>query len=1226
MTSVKKLPKPEGAMWTDGQWEAISSTGTNFLVSAAAGSGKTAVLVERIIHRITEGDDPLDVDRLLIVTFTNAAAAEMKNRIGEALEREINKRPGSLHVRRQLALLNKAQISTIHAFCMAVIKKYYYKVNIDPQFRLVDDIEGELMREEILEALLEELYSQEGNDDFLLAADCFTNDRNDEGFRKAVLDVHRFSRSHPDPEAWLEKMARAYEINEDTSIEQLTWGQEVMADITERLNAALDLLQEAKETCLSEHGPQAYYETIEADEWELRNILNSTDWETMYETFQSLSFGRLKSIKKSEEVRDDLKERVKELRKAVKEDMNALQSDVFFQPPSDFLKDMQQMRKPVRILIETVKTFSLRYQEKKKELALMDFSDLEHVCLQILSDPQREAASHYQSRFKEVLVDEFQDINHIQETILQFVTQKGQSFFVGDVKQSIYRFRLAEPGIFLNKYKTYNRNDGTPGWRIDLDQNFRSRKEVLDGVNFIFKQLMDEPAGEIQYDENAELKAGNKDYEEISEPALETVFVNKGKKLDTTDETRETEEEDSDTAQLEARYIARRIKDLIDSKHQVYDKHLKQMRLLTYRDIVILMRSMPWANTFLEEFHKEGLPVYADLTEGYFETVEINVMLSLLKTIDNPYQDLPLAAVLRSPITGMNEEELAQLRLMDKYGSFYSALKLAVEEGPVSSWQDKAQTFYQRLCKWREKVRHESLSDFIWDVMQETGYYDFAGGLPGGKQRQANLLALYDRARSYEKTSFRGLFRFLRFIERMQERGDDLGTARALGEQEDVVRLMTIHKSKGLEFPVVFIAGMNKQFNMRDLKQRMIFHKDLGIGVKTIQPDLRVIKDSLPYLAVKNRLYREQIAEEMRALYVAMTRAKEKIILVGTITKPEKTFQNWQRFNKLEETELPVMDRLKAKSFADWLGPSVFRHHSVKEWGNEEGTYGNKEIYFHPAKWAFSFIDSEELQEKQEEEKVLDEGKKLALTQLVPVQEESPYYADVEKQLEWEYPYPSSLTQRSKQTVSEFKRQLPDEYSEPSQRFSFSSSYAERPLFLQKENVSPVEKGTAMHTVLEHIPLEAKYVFEALDDFLEELVQKELLTEPQAQLIEGEDISNFFRTSLGDRLLHAVEVYRELPFSLNRPSENGKDTMFIQGTVDCIFRDRAGNLVLLDYKTDAVKSRFPGNREYGEKMIKSRYQPQIDLYTEAISTIWGEKVHESYIYAFDGGYTINMQK
>ncbi|SDH04867.1 DNA helicase/exodeoxyribonuclease V, subunit A [Alteribacillus persepolensis] len=1221
---LKWKQKPEGAFWTDSQWEAVSGSGSNQLVSAAAGSGKTAVLVERIIHKITDQEHPVDMDRLLIVTFTNAAAAEMKNRIAEALEAAINEKPGSLYLRRQLALLNKAQISTLHAFCMSLVRKYYYKLNIDPKFRIIDDIEGELLREEILDGVFESQYSKENNEAFLDASERFSGDKSDEGFKQVVREVYRFSQAHPDPEKWLQDMAACYEVTGVSQMEDTPWGKEVLENVKTRLSASIDMLQQAISLCQEEGGPLAYEETLLGDKQMLEELYQATNWDTLYTRFQDVVFKRLKTVKKSEDIDETLKTRVKDMRDAVKKDVTDMKTETFTASPADLLRDIKEMAEPVHALVSTVSLFSNRYQLAKTEKGVVDFSDLEHFTLRILQEEGSEAAEQYRSRFDEVLVDEYQDTNLIQEAILRHISKGDNLFLVGDVKQSIYRFRLAEPSLFLDKYKQYNRTDGQPGWKVNLDQNFRSRQEVLQASNFIFKQLMDEKVGDIVYDETAELKTGNTDYPDNDEALPELTLINKGDPINTS--IPDEEQEDSDTASLEARWIARKIKNMIKDGYQVLDKETKAVRKMTYRDVVILMRSMPWAAVMMDEFKKEGLPVYAEVSGGYFQAVEINIMLSLLQVIDNPRQDIALAAVLRSPIVGMDEEELAKLRLCDPKGMFFDALKQAAHAVSTNheAWQEKAQAFYEKLCRWRERARNEALPKFIWDLFQETGYYDFVGGLPGGKQRQANLTALYDRARTYEKTSFRGLFRFLRFIERMQERGDDFGTARALGEQEDVVRIMTIHKSKGLEFPVVFIAGMNKSFNLQDTYRSVLLHKELGIGAKTIDPIKRVMKSSVAQQAVKHRIHRESLSEEMRVLYVAMTRAKEKLCLVGTVKNPEKTLAKWAQYKDVEDWLLPERDRVKAASYADWIGPAIFRHQSADSWYDTMHPSACADVYHYPVNWRITLVEQRDIKEITEADELENNETMTALKERKPVLQESVYKHAVEEKLNWSYPYQAAVTERSKKTVSEFKRAFHDEYSEPVFQPEFHAQYAERPLFMQEKNTRPEEKGTAVHTVMEHLPLNMETV-EDCQMFIDTLVGRELLTEDQKNMVDAENIMMFLSSALGKRLTSAAQVFREIPFSYGMQTDDG-DTVLIQGAVDCVFRDKEGQLVLIDYKTDAFQSRYPGNRERAEYAMREKYQSQLDVYRQALSAIWQEEVAEAYLYIFDGHCVIDMMK
>ncbi|WP_100398671.1 helicase-exonuclease AddAB subunit AddA [Bacillus sp. FJAT-44742] len=1240
---MKVRPKPKDAVWTDEQWQAIDAKGNNILVAAAAGSGKTAVLVERIIRKIVDPDDEAEVDRLLIVTFTNAAAAEMRNRIGEAINKEIQKQPGSLHLRRQLSLLNRAHISTLHSFCMNVIRKYYYKVNIDPKFRILDDTEGELMREEIIEDIFEEEYGIEGNSSFYNLVDMYSGDRSDDALRSLVRRLYDFSRSHPSPEYWLDQMAARYDISDAERVEDLPWTPELLQDIQSQLRGAQSWIEKALQVTHEPGGPHPYGENLSEDLEKISLLLQADNWAELYDKFQTFTYGKLKTIRKTEGVLDDLKEQAKSLRERAKKQTQELKEGLFSRPPEVFLKDVKTMAPSIRYLVKLVKEFSSRYQEAKREKALVDFSDLEHICLTILTQGfgengtrlPSEAAKEYQDYFVEVMVDEYQDTNLVQETILSLLSKGDNRFMVGDVKQSIYRFRLAEPGLFLQKYKKYQEEDNTDGWRIDLAKNFRSRSEVLDATNFLFRQVMDERVGEISYDQAAELRLGNTSYPQSAGFEAELAVINKGDPIESSRNENELIEleEELETAQLEARLIARKIKGLVESGQEVFDKDSKAMRKIRYRDVVILMRSMPWAATMMEEFKKENIPVYAELSTGYFEAVEVAVMMSLLKVIDNPYQDIPLASVLRSPIIGLDEEELAQIRIKDRKSSYYEALKIASIEMEDEALKDRVTFFLERLNHWRTSARCGSLSELIWDLYRETGYYDFVGGLTGGKQRQANLRALYDRARAYEETSFRGLFRFLRFIERMQERGDDLGAARALGEQEDVVRIMTVHKSKGLEFPVVFFAGMNKQFNMQDVRGTVMLHKELGLGSKFIDSALRVSYPTLPQLAIKSRMKLESIAEEMRVLYVALTRAKEKLYLVGTVKDAEKSLQKWQEHVSIEDWLLPAAERAKSSSYLDWIGPAVLRHSAGTDLRGEENAKVLESVENDPSRWKIEIKQQEELQQLPEKKETAASLLENKVKRLDPVEESSPYQEVVRFRLEWDYPFQSASVHRSKQTVSEIKHDIDDEYSDREFIGHFKSEAAERPRFMQRSRLTPAERGTAIHAVMQHVPLRSTFSKEEVDRLLFMMTERELLTKEQAESVDTEAVVQFLSSELGKRVSSARTVEREVPFTVAMASskayrdwnENEEDEkVLVQGVVDLLFRDEKGDLVLVDYKSDKITNRFTGGFEEAEQVMRERYQTQVSIYRQALESIFNEKIQESYLYFFDGSYTFAM--
>lgn len=1236
------IPKPENSQWTDDQWKAIVASGQDILVAAAAGSGKTAVLVERIIRKILSRENPVDVDSLLVVTFTNASAAEMRHRIGEALEKALKENPSSLHLRRQLTLLNKASISTLHSFCLQVVRKYYYLINIDPSFRIADQTEGQLLIDEVLDDLFEEEYSREDNEEFFDLVDRYTSDRSDLELQSLIRELYFFSRSHPTPSVWLDQLAAMYDLDEEVDMNSLPFMNYLIQDVEMQLTGAKEQLLQAMELTKQPAGPAPRAENLEDDLKQLSDIMaHKGSWDQMGEQIKNFKMSRAKIVK-GDQYDKSLTDQVTALRNAAKKQMEQLRDELFSRSLQHYMNDFIHLKPVIKKLVNLVHQFADRYEGMKKEKAIVDFADLEHYCLQILQTEEHgpsEAALYYKQQFVEVLVDEYQDTNLVQESILKLVTKEneetGNLFMVGDVKQSIYRFRLAEPFLFLSKYKRFTQSADQTGMRIDLSKNFRSRSEVLDGTNYLFKQIMGETVGEIVYDDDAELKLGAT-YPENDSMSTELLLIERGGGEQEADNSEPDvkgvfDEQELETVQLEARLMAKKIKGLIEEQFPVYDRGIGGTRPVTYRDVVILLRSMPWAPQIMEEFKQAGIPVYANLSNGYFEATEVAIMLSVLKIIDNPYQDIPLAAALRSPIVGLTENELAIIRTFDPKGTFYDAVKAFLANGESKHEQlyAKLHPFIELLQGWRDLARQGSVSDLIWQLYRDTKFFDFVGGMPGGKQRQANLRALYDRARQYEATSFRGLFRFLRFIERMQDRGDDLGAARALGEQEDVVRLMTIHSSKGLEFPIVFVAGLSKQFNMMDLNKKYLLDKELGFGTKLINPKLRVSYPTLPYIALKKKMRMELLAEEMRVLYVALTRAKEKLYLLGTLKDPDKTITNWRNHISHSEWLLPDFERAKAKSYLDWVGPALIRHKDCVVLGDGQICL-SEEISEHPSRWTIEQVKGEELVESFKAEQEQNDELLTSIRHGEAVQIQSEQRQTVKDQLTWSYPFEQATKSRSKQSVTELKRQreVQDEYSDQqlikkqvSQKLLYN-----RPSFMQSKSVSAAERGTAMHAVMQHIDLSQQVTRVVIEAKVEELVQKEILSLELAKVINIDQILAFFSSDIGQRLQNATNVYREIPFSYALEADQLYDHLqdepiLVQGVIDCLFEDEQGT-ILLDYKTDTIQGRLTGEHTDLEGILKDRYRVQIDLYTKAIEDIIHRPLQEKYLFFFDGGHLI----
>lgn len=1234
-------------LWTAEQWEAVTARGSNILVAAAAGAGKTAVLVERIIQRITQAEEPVDIDRLLVVTFTNAAAAEMRERIARALARALNENPRSRHLQRQLTLINRAPITTLHSFCLELIRQHFYRLDLDPGFRIADDTEAALLRLEVLEDLFESYY-EESHPDFLALVECYGGERDDGSLQDLVLRLDDFSRSQPWPQDWLQKVAKAFRLPSGTALEDLPWCEELKNTISLKLSQGEKCLLRALDLCRQPGGPANYEATLRDDlaTFSQLQAACSLSWEEMSEAFQGVQFSRLKRCDK--DVDEQLKQEVAGLRDQAKKLVTQLKNTYFQRTVQEYLDDFQRLAPLMDFLVRLVSHFQEAYWQAKLKRGLVDFNDLEHLALKLLlaeeATPEKPLPSplalELQERFVEVLVDEYQDINGVQETILRLISRQGSSapnlFMVGDVKQSIYRFRLAEPGLFLEKYGAYEK-DALLGRRIDLARNFRSRRQVVEGINFIFRQIMTPQLGEMAYDAKAELVYGAPYPEEegansVAGP-IELHLIDR-KTPEPPEPWPEEEEEGAETEeldgiQLEARVVGRCIKKLLGLErgepYQVYDVKAQSYRPVTYRDIVVLLRATQnSAAIFMEEFRQLGIPAYAELGSGYLAAPEVEIMLSLLKIIDNPRQDIPLAAVLRSPLCGVGQgltaEQLGQIRLSSPQGDFYQAVQQKAQEDDELGRQ--LAHFLAKLEEWRTLARRGTLADLIWTIYRETGYYDYVGALPGGIQRQANLRALHDRARQYEKTTYRGLFRFLRFIERLQDSGSDLGTARALGENEDVVRIMSIHKSKGLEFPVVFVAGLGKKFNFTDLNRELLLHKELGLGPNVVDPQSRLSYPSLPKLAISHRLRWEMLAEELRILYVAMTRAREKLFLVGALRDLEKAVGRWCRQGAEEkEASLSAASLASAQCCLDWLVPALSRHRSggktLRERAGSEGL-----TWEDPSSWEVVFWEKQELQEatkaapSQQEvwQKVRD---------LEPVEVEGPV-PDVSPRLSWVYPHRVLTRIAAKLAVTEVKGRFDPERESSLPPSSPPLAVVERPKFMQqKASLTGAERGSALHLFMQHLDLQRQHTREELEGLLDRLEAQEILTPQQREVIKLEQVLEFLESPLGRRLRQARVIYKELPFSLMLPAqevypelEETEEQVLVQGVIDCLAEEDQG-LVILDYKTDWV------TEEQVDKIVAT-YRGQLNLYARAVEKILRRPVREKYLFLLSLGRAVEV--
>jgi ATP-dependent helicase/nuclease subunit A len=1268
-----------GTKWTKEQQSAIDTRHCNLLVAAAAGSGKTAVLVERIIKIITDEKNPVDIDRLLVVTFTSAAAAEMRERIGEAISRELDRKPESKILQRQLTLLNRSNITTMHSFCLDVIKNNFHHIDLDPGFRISDATEALILKQELLQELLEDKY-EENTEEFLDLVESFGGSRDDSLIIDMVENLYNFSMSGPWPEKWLKEKAEEFNIPEDFDIGESNWGKVLINSIEIELMAAKDKVLKAMEICETSSGLEKYLDSIKSDFVLVTELINSLkkDFNSLYYSFSSVEFVTLGRA--SKEADKGAQEEVKALRDEVKDKIKAIRGEVFNISPEEAIAAIRGMYPIMKALSQLVIDFDKSYKGKKRERGLLDFNDLEHLCLKILTELKDNGeiepssiALGLREKFDEVLVDEYQDSNNVQETIINMVSRKltdnPNVFMVGDVKQSIYRFRQAKPELFLDKYNTYSEEDGAKDRKIMLYKNFRSREEVINSVNYIFKQLMSETVGELDYTDIEALNLGA-DFKVLEEENAivggETelhIIDRSGVDSEETSDEQDVEEneevqvqssvldeEELDNIQLEARLVAKRIKELMNpasgKAFKVFDKEIKDYRDVRYKDIVILMRATSnWAPTFMEEFGIEGIPVYADAGTGYFQTVEIRTIMALLQVIDNPMQDVPMLSVLRSPIFSFTPEELTDIRMIDKEKYFYENIKnlCEVDEEVAmtalgrkytfeESIKDKAKYFIEAIDRWREKAIHMPIDEFIWYLYMDTSYYGYVAAMSGGVQRQANLRILFQRARQYEKTSFSGLFNFINFINRLRNSSGDMGSAKILGENEDVVRIMSIHKSKGLEFPVVILAGCGKQFNLMDLNKSILFHEEMGYGPDFIDYKRRISYPTIKKQAIKKKFKLESLSEEMRILYVAFTRAKEKLIITGSVTNFEKSCSRWCSAASQGQDKIPPYEVVKVKTYMDWIGMTLAKHRNGELIRKIANSSINVTIMDENSNWKVNVWNKSDIVDVNN---LLIQGEDVAERELfIDKLTVSEYDSEIRRRLNFEYSYKLASKIPANISVSELKRAAQVDDNEDNVVNIYKTHAVKKPVFLQEEKgLSASERGTAMHGVIQRLNLDKVSNREEIEEQIKLMIEKEFITLEQANVVKSSKILTFFNSELGKRLLKAYnttgKVQREVAFYIDIPSttvqkdlpeEIYKDEMVrLQGVIDCYFEEENGNLVLLDYKTDYV------GEEVTVEDIKKKYEVQIKYYSDTLEKITEKKISEKYLYLFYNNEIVKMK-
>lgn len=1268
-----------GMKFTPEQQRVIELHNSNILVSAAAGSGKTAVLVERIIRMICDGEHPVDIDRLLIVTFTNAAAAEMRERIAAGITARLEADPGNEHIQKQSALLHNAQITTIDSFSLFLIRNHFNEIGLDPDFRVADEGEIKLLQQEVLAQLLEDAYAgqfvPEAPEQFHACVEYFCPGGRESVLEQHILNLSRYAGSFPWPAEWLEERKNDYAAGDMEALVHSDYGQYLTERVNRTVEGCLEKLREVKRLCELPDGPYMYGELTEAEIEQLERLTSCKDLEEQAAKIPAVTFARLPS-KKDDSVDPAKRELAKAIRNSVKDTLSDLSESYFKTPLELAVEQGKACREPLRMLLDLVLEFDRRLLAAKQERHLIDFSDMEHYALQILLKREKveesggtgtdrtetkyrivpsDVAMEYRQYFQEILIDEYQDSNLVQEYLLSTISGEEEGrynrFMVGDVKQSIYKFRLARPELFLEKYDTYQETGDL--CRIDLAKNFRSRIQVVDAVNDVFSRIMSREIGGIAYDDKAALYPGAV-YPAQEDPAYgsELLLIRKPEKGER--EESGIGEQHAEGAgvlvdydnvrQLEALAIAARIKQLKGSL-KVMEKSTGELRPVRYSDMVILLRTTSgWDEEFKKILEQQGIPVYITSKTGYFGALEVQELLQFLRVLDNPRQDIPLFGVMQSVFGGFTQEEIAQIRSggeghSRKRMTLYEALKevaqigRTVEEGEEISagesageeaeLSQKADTFLQRIGHYRDLTPFTSIRDLLQRILDDYDYLNYVTALPTGSKRRANVEMLLTKASAFEKTSYFGLFHFIRYMEQLEKYDVDYGEADTLDENADVVRIMSIHKSKGLEFPVVFVSGLSKRFNMQDANQSLIVDMDLGVAVDYVDSVRRIKNKTLRRAVLSAKMKEDNLAEELRVLYVALTRAREKLILTAVLDKAD---EKWELAQMTGQERLTYLDFCEAGSYMDFLLPILPKTGiTVKTLRTED-------------------LAAEELGEQ------LRMGDRREQLRLIACGE-TPLTGDPEEnerklmhlreRFAYQYPHPGLQKLYTKTTVSELKIAAMAEKDEAAfHTFEEKEVVPYIPGFRrEQEKVSGAVRGNAFHRTMEL--LDFTYLFtesglftgcpnnyeeyrrgldkNRLQNRLEEFLQRETislrLTEEYAKAVSLPKILNFLEQELAYRMWRAQEqglLYREQPFVLGidakrlDPDLPEGEKVLIQGIIDVFFIED-GEIVLLDYKTDVIDSL---------EALWNRYNVQIQYYEEALTKLMQMPVKERILYSF----------
>ncbi len=1213
--------------WTDKQRDVIDARDRNILVSAAAGSGKTAVLVERIIEMITDPEKPVNIDELLVVTFTRAAASEMKERVRKVLEERAAKNPEDENLKKQLSYIHNAQITTIDSFCTRVVKEHFEQIEMDPNYRIGDEVELEMMKADIIEELLEEYY-EEANPDFMNLAEQYTSSKMNDGIGELINRLYCAATGQYNPEEWLENCSKIYDVSTVEELEQTELYRSLMEYYQEIMKEFLEQLAEARKQ-LVYYGDDKSAQTID---W-IYGIVQLASHQESYEEIRNAltNIEKTVTLRISKKVNPDVKSQIAELKtRVVKVCKEEMLQGFFRQDIDEVLQDIKNSRASVKMIQQLTMEFMKRFREKKLEKGVIDFTDQAHLALRILNDRDEEGNLHPSSvaqnmakQFHEIMIDEYQDSNYIQEAILSAVS-KGQGinnmFMVGDVKQSIYKFRQAEPKLFLNKFDTFETDSQAPNRKIILDKNFRSRREIIDSVNFVFDYIMQKDFGGIDYRTENRLTLGA-EYEEVPEGQEQrTEFI----LLET--KSRENE----------AAYVARKIAQITNPETGMkITKKDGNLRPVEYRDIAILLRtSKGVSETYQEQLEEYGIPSYAENKTGFYETLEVRTITDFLSVINNPYQDIPLVSIMASPMFGFTDEDLAKIKIESHRSCFYESVEYYFLDGSDEALKKKVETFLTMLKRFRDMVPYTTVYELIQVILRKTGYDLYLQAMPNGKRRQMNLEALKEKAVSYDATSYKGLFHFTRYIERIKELSGEEGESSTVGEQENLVRIMTIHKSKGLQFPVVFLcetAGGQGQKN-----GKIVVDDDGNIGVNCIDPELRTKNETLFKKCIDRKNNAEDLAEKMRILYVAMTRAEEKLFITGRVSNMSKKIAAYasQRCNLSQV--ISVSHLSSQKSFQEWIGNAVGRNIAFEELAPEKGDVEVNESYYEDSCFKVVAVEEEDIlagtAEEYLEQDASREAFRSALSDVADGMDPEP----IETMVEYEYPFKDYISMYSKASVTEIKKQSMA-YEEEQDGFAIFGEKPKRELeeiipefmkeSVEEQRLTGAKRGTAYHRVFELLDMTLEeYTPKVIEHLIQEYVEQGMLTKEEADCINPSDIVSFTETELFRRMQAAFqrgELYRERKFLMGVPASSlaGKehlqktdDMVVIQGIIDVCFLED-GKFVLADYKTDQVDTL--------QKLVE-KYQIQLKSYRQALEQIAGIDVSEMIIYSVTLGDEITI--